>query len=249
VSFDCDTDDDIGVAGDVHARLADMGVPAVFAVPGELLRAGEAVYRRIAEAGAEFINHGDRKHTYFDTALGRHASCFFYDQIGREAVRADVMAGDATLREVLGVAPRGFRTPHFGTFQRPAELQFLHGMLAGLGYAFSSSTVPLFGFRFGPVFRRFGVAELPVSGMGEHPLTTLDSWACFAAPDRVFDADDYRRQGQALAQALAGGGAGILNVYADPSHVHGRGAFFETVAAWRRIAEPARFSDLPGIGR
>ena len=56
LSFDCDTERDFEVARDVHARLVDMGITAVYAVPGELLQAGEKTYGRIAEQGAEFIN-------------------------------------------------------------------------------------------------------------------------------------------------------------------------------------------------
>lgn len=247
LSFDCDTEDDIRVAWKVHARLAEMGVRPVFAVPGDLLRKGEAVYRRIAETGAEFINHGDREHTYFDRDLGRHASCFFYDRIGHEAAREDIVRGHETLREVLGIEARGFRTPHFGTFQRADDLRFLHRVLGELGYVFSSSTGPLYGFRFGPAFTRFGLVELPVAGMGGQPLNILDSWCCFAAPDRGLGPEDYAREGRALGEVMARGGAGLLNLYADPSHIHDRDVFFETVAFWTQIATPAQFRDLPGI--
>ncbi|MBM4200927.1 MAG: polysaccharide deacetylase, partial [Gammaproteobacteria bacterium] len=194
LSFDCDTADDIAVAESVHDRLRALGVRPVYAVPGELLQEGADVYRRIARRGGEFINHGQRRHTYYDTALGRYASCYFYDEQGAAAVRDDVMAGDQTLRELLGIVPRGFRTPHFGTFQRPRQLRFLHGLLRELGYRYSTSTAPLYGFRYGPLFRRFGLTEIPVSGMADRPLTIQDSWGFFAAPDRCYGPDDYREQ-------------------------------------------------------
>ncbi len=128
LSLDCDTDEDIAVVWDLHARLLEIGVRPVYAVPGELLQRGEKTYRRIADTGAEFLNHGYREHTYFDPARGDYASCFFYDQQSPEIVREDVVQGDRALREVLGVVPRGFRTPHFGTYQRPAQLRHLHGV-------------------------------------------------------------------------------------------------------------------------
>lgn len=244
LSFDCDTEEDIAVAEPVHRRLRDMGVTPVYAVPGELLKKGEAAYRRILDAGGEFINHGYREHTYFDAARGRHASCFFYDQQTSDAVRRDIEEGDRNLREFFGVMPLGFRTPHFGSYQKPAHLAFLYGVLRKLGYRFSSSTNPVFAFRFGPVFRRHGIVELPVSGMGDRPLRILDSWGCFAAPERRFGPADYQRQGESAARHFAGLGTGILNYYADPSHIHDRPEFFAAVAAWARVARPVTYGQL-----
>ena len=80
LSFDCDTEEDIMVACDVHQRLKEIGITPVYAVPGELLKKGENVYRKLYETGAEFINHGGREHTYFDKKYQRQASSFFYEQ-------------------------------------------------------------------------------------------------------------------------------------------------------------------------
>lgn len=244
LSFDCDTRDDAEVAWPVHARLRELGITPVYAVPGELLNRSEAVYRRILQAGAEFINHGYREHTYFDTARGAHASCFFYDQLPRGTVREDIVRGDRNLRETLGITPRGFRAPHFGTFQGYDQLRFQHGVLRELGYAFSSSTVPLWAYRFGPAFSRFGVMELPVSGMGSRPLRILDSWTCFQAPRRHFGPQDYVREGRLAADRYRSLGVGLLNFYADPSHIHDRPEFFETVAYWAQVARPVTYSQL-----
>ncbi len=237
MSLDCDTEDDIAVVWDVHSRLTDMGVRPVYAVAGDLLRAGESVYARISETGAQFINHGDRKHTYFDEGLGRHASCFFYDEEPRESTRRDIEDGDRTLREVLGIEPTGFRTPHFGTFQRPEQLRFLYGVLNGLGYRFSTSTTPVHGFQHGAVFDASGLKEVPVSGCATAPLRILDTWSCFMAPERALAPEDYRREGDAMAARLGGLGVGLLNYYADPIHIHDQPIFFETVKAWTEMAE------------
>jgi len=244
LSFDCDTQEDAETVLSVHDRLRDLGVTAVYAVPGELLNAAEPVYRKVAETGGEFINHGYRTHTYFDTERGRYASCFFYDQLPLETVRDDIVAGDRNLRSTLGIAPKGFRAPHFGTFQKPAQLRFQHGVLNELGYAFSTSTLPLHAYRFGPAFRDHGVLELPVSGMGSMPLRILDSWSCFRAPGRRFGPDDYVREGRLAADRFESLGIGLLNFYADPSHIHDRPEFFETVAHWARIARPVTYSRL-----
>lgn len=244
LSFDCDTPEDIAVAWDVHERLRGMGVTPVYAVAGDLLREGAEVYARIAATGAEFINHGDRMHTYFDEGAQRWASNFFYDQQPREVIREDIVRADRTLRDVIGAEPDGFRTPHFGTFQRVEQLRWLHGVIGELGYAFSSSTVPLWGFREGPAFNRFGRMELPVAGGVESPLSILDTWSCFEAPDRVREPHDYEREADALAAVYAEAGAGILNVYGDPSHIHDREEFFRAVSRWMEIAQPAGYREL-----
>jgi len=228
----------------VDSRLRDIGVTPVYAVPGELLKEAAHIYGRIAEAGGEFINHGNREHTYFDTAHGRYASCFFYDQLPAETVREDILAGDRSIRSALGIAPEGFRAPHFGTFQKPAQLRFQHGVLREFGYRFSTSTLPLYAYRFGPAFRDFGVLELPVSGMGTTPLRILDSWTCFAAPNRRFGPDDFIREGKSAADRFGALGVGLLNFYADPSHIHDRSEFFDTVAYWAKIATPVTYHQL-----
>jgi hypothetical protein len=242
LSFDCDTMGDADVAWDVHSRLMDLGVTASYAVPGEILERGADVYRRIAETGAEFLNHGHIEHTI--KRDGVYTSTLFYDQIPFAEVRADVENGHRTVTEVIGREPVGFRTPHFGTFQRPAQLKSLHGLLAGLGYLYSSSTVPLAGFRFGPAFDRYGLLEFPVSGTASMPLNILDSWGFFAAPDRLFEPSDYGREAEAVADLYRSAGGGVLSFYADPSQVHDQEVFFDAVAHWAQVARPTSYADL-----
>lgn len=244
LSFDCDTNEDAENVLSVHCRLRDMGVTPVYAVPGEILNKGERVYRKIAEAGGEFINHGFRDHTYFDKAHDRYASCFFYDQLPLETVRNDIIEGDRNLLSTLGIQAKGFRAPHFGTFQKPAQLRFQHGVLQELGYTFSTSSLPLYAYRFGPAFRDFGVLELPVSGMGSMPLRILDSWTCFQAPGRRFTPQDFVREGRLAADKFQSLGIGLMNFYADPSHIHDRPEFFETVAYWAGVAKPVTYNQL-----
>jgi hypothetical protein len=244
LSFDCDTHEDAGIALKVHHRLRTLGVTPTYAVPGELLNKSERVYREIAESGGEFINHGYRDHTYFDTARGYYASCFFYDQLPLQTVRDDIVQGDRNLRGTLGIVPKGFRAPHFGTFQKPSQLRFQHNVLQELGYSFSTSTLPLYAYRFGPAFREFGVMELPVSGMGSMPLRILDSWTCFAAPARRFSPDDFVREGRLAGENFRSLGIGLLNFYADPSHIHDRDEFFDVVAHWAKVAKPVSYGEL-----
>lgn len=243
LSFDCDTPEDIEVAWDVHERLLQLGICASYAIPGALLEEGADVYRRIGATGAEFLNHGGRSHTFFDTERGEYRSNFFYDQQPRDVLKRDIEEGDRIVTEVIGKKPAGYRTPHFGTFQRPDQLLFLHEVLRGLHYSYSTSTTPLAGLRYGPAFRRYGLMEFPVSGRGSDPLSILDSWGCFRAPDRTLTAEDYRREALGMARHLASG-PGVLNFYADPCHVADQPIFFETMAELTKTAKPVAYRDL-----
>ncbi|HYM11519.1 MAG TPA: polysaccharide deacetylase family protein [Bryobacterales bacterium] len=248
LSFDCDTPDDIEASEIAEARLRKMGVKPVYAVPGELLEQGRAVYGAIARRGAEFLNHGFREHVRWDRAVGAYRSCLFYDQISREEAAEDIRCGHAALEQILGVRPRGFRTPHFGTFQKRSQLRWLHWFLRGLGYEFSSSTMPGMAFRYGARFSRLGLFEFPLSGGFTYPLRLLDSWGCYRAPGRTLGEAAYRDEGRQWASLLRRERyAGILNYYVDPSHIVRSEAFFETVHAWTEAAHNCSYAELlPG---
>lgn len=245
LSLDCDTDEDIRVVWDVHRRLTSLNIKPVYAVPGKLLERGKDVYRRISETGAEFINHGYEEHTYFNQSAGRYASCFFYDQLPLEVVRDDVLKGDRALRDILNVNVKGFRAPHFGTFQKFYQMRFLHSVLKELDYKYSTSSEPYYGFRYGPVFERFGVKEIPVSGMWSYPLSVLDTWGFFAAPERTFSEADYFREGKTVVDFLIKtNSVGVLNYYADPSHIANNEGFFIAVEEWAKAGCSLSYSSL-----
>ncbi len=244
LSFDCDTRKDAQVVERLDERLRNMGARPVYAVPGRLLEADGPVYQRLAKRGAEFINHGFAEHTFYDACRRVHASCFFYDQQPRQVVRQDIEQGQQAVTDLLGISPQGFRAPHFGTFRTPAQLRFVHRILGELGCRFSSSTLPYQAFARAPLFADYGVVEIPVSGMGDAPLAILDSWSCFAAPNRRLTAEDYLRQAERAAGRYRRIGAGVLNYYVDPLHVHDQEAFFRAVAVWLRIATPVTYGEL-----
>ena len=93
-------------------------------------------------------------------------------------------------------------------------------------------------------FRDFGVLELPVSGMGSHAAAHPGQLDLFSAPGRRFGPDDFAREGRLAADNFRSLGIGLLNFYADPSHIHDRPEFFETVAYWAQIAKPVTYSQL-----
>jgi hypothetical protein len=231
LSFDCDTEEDIRVVEDVHARLAAMGVLPVYAVPGELLEKGAKQYGRIAESGAEFVNHGYRAHCHIDPDTGHYVSSFFYDQLPQAVIVEDIQGGHEAIRKVLGREATGFRVPHFGSFQKREDLAFLYKTLQSMGYRFSTSTMPLSGLIGGPLqFNGEGLWEIPVSGCYDYPLTILDSYGFRFAPGRLVSEKNYVDQfGKLVDFFLPSDRPGLMNIYADPSQVYDWPDFFKCI--------------------
>lgn len=246
LSFDCDTVDDIAVVESVHSRIREMGIKPVYAVPGELLREGSAVYKEIVKDGSEFINHGGRRHTFFNTAQQREESCFFYDQQSSADREEDVRLGHKMVIEVLGVKPTGFRTPHFGTFSQVKDLKWLHKLLVQMGYRYSSSSTPFWGDKCGPKFLSSAgqLIEFPVSGGFSRPLTILDSWRAFGAPNRSMTPSDYFDEVKLLASHVSQMESGLINIYADPLHIAKEPLFFEAMSELAKVIKPTTFSLL-----
>lgn len=249
LSLDCDTEKDIDVGWDVWARLSDAGIRPTYAVPGELVERGHDLYGRLVEAGASFINHGYAQHTTLALPERVYHSYNFYDALSPDVVEEDIRRGDAVLRDVLGVTPAGFRTPHFGSFQRPDQLRWLHGVISSLGYAYSTSTMPLWGLRHGPAFDKFGVMELPVTGCPSAPLSVLDSWSFRFDPGRTRSEGDYLAEVTELAQRLHGGQPLVVNLYADPSQVYDWPEWFEAMGRLGPFAVSSYDQLLEGLGR
>jgi len=217
LSFDCDTDQDTAVLERLQAKLRASGLSPAYAAAGEVMAADPSIYRALARDGAELLNHGYRRHAAREARSGDVVSTFFYDAAEPDVWIEDVRRGHDAVADVCGRPPFGFRTPHFGGFEAPNELDRLWRLLASLGYAYSSSTRPLFGWRFGPAFRRHGIVEFPVSGCLDRPAQIVDSWGLV----RSSGAGSYP-----LVEALNGyrllmeqGTPVLLNVYLDPADV------------------------------
>lgn len=229
LSFDCDTEKDIEVIEEVHTRLGKLGIMPVYAVPGQLLEKGFEVYNKLAKSGAEFINHGYYTHCKYKTETKLYVSSFFYDQLKTEIILDDIQRGHQTIVQLLGQQPTGFRVPHFGTFQSRRNLDFLWVTLKKMGYTYSSSTVPLYGFLNGPLKKVDNdFYEIPVSGCYDKPLQILDSWGFRFAPNRKVTEIDYGKQfGKMVRFFKSEGKSGLFNIYADPSQIYDWPLFFE----------------------
>ena len=228
LSFDCDTELDIEVLPQVVEKLQAIGIKPVLAVPGELIERGEAVYKRFADSGIEFINHGYVQHTHLQLPERIYKSNFFYHKLSRSQISQDVKKGHEAICKHLGITPTGFRTPHFGSFQKNSELQFLWKLLQNMGYEFSSSTTPRVGIKKGPLWKE-QILEVPVTGCPSWPTKILDSWGFGFAPFRSVEKQDYVKQIEMLLEDIEAGRNIVINIYADPSQVYDWPEFFETL--------------------
>jgi hypothetical protein len=218
LSYDCDRSEDAPASEVLFRRLQTSRIQANFAVPGVQLEAFAGLYRKIAEQGGLFLNHGYRPHAEWN---GRqYVSVNSYANVSPEEIREDILRGHDAVLAVTGQKPVGFRAPHFGHFQQAAQLDFLHQVLNQMGYLFSSSTVPLFALIKPSPWKVRDLYEIPVSGSYGCPLTVFDSWT-YARPGLRRVGASYGKILQTTVERLLQRRfCGYLNFYADPSHVH-----------------------------
>jgi len=228
LSFDCDSDEDILAAQKIHQWLKVRGVMAVFAVPGYQLKKGQHVYRRLVGENAEFINHGALPHTIWKN--NSYESITFYHQMNSQIIQDDIYQGHEIVTKIIGKEPKGFRAPHFGHFQKPHQINFLHSVLRSLGYHYDSSTEPNYALKYGPYWRNNDIIEIPVSGSFSSPLTTFDSWTYLISPSQLILLNSYKNTFIKTIHNLQKLNiCGLLNYYVDPAHVQGDTSFFDAI--------------------
>ena len=228
LSFDCDTPEDIPAAEHIHTWLNKQGLKATYAVPGAQLLEGKDTYRRLLDLGADFINHGARPHAEWRD--GRYWSITFYNEMTTEEIIEDIKRGHDICQQVLGYSPAGFRAPHFGYFQSAEQREVMYSVLRDLGYEYSTSTLPEYGLRYGPVVKEREIYEIPLSGSYAAPLTILDSWNYIASPYEPVLKDEYANQFvQVIDKMRELKVTGVLNYYVDPAHVVAGKAFYRAM--------------------
>jgi len=231
LSFDCDTYKDAQVVGDVHDKLTEVGITPIYAVPCEILMKDSGAYQDIAKSGAEFINHGYYEHSRLHEDGKTYESWNFYDKISAKEMEEDVLRGHDFLSQFLGREPKGFRTPHFGSFQKKTDLERLYKILLKKNYEFSTSTVPAKAIQHSALYKVNGLVEIPVGGGYDFPLTILDSYSFRYSESFKFGEADYLLQIRKLANWFEKTGSPyVLNLYADPSQVYDWPAFFSAMA-------------------
>lgn len=227
LSFDCDNDEDIEALGRISGFLNSHGARATFAVPGEVLLAGQEQFSRLHEAGHEFIGHGYRKHS--NIVEGKYISTLYYHKLNDQELREDITKGNETLRELLGSYPMGFRIPHFGHSNDDFELNRVYKVLRDCTICYSSSALPWRGLTKGPIYRSASsLYELPVSGTFDNPLAVFDTYSFGFHPRNDKNYRDYLEDVKKSVNFYSGR-AVCLNIYCDPSQAVQMDEWFEAM--------------------
>lgn len=219
LSFDCDTDRDAEAAVRVQEYLQKFGMTAFYAVPGELLETYWGEYCKLLDLGAQFVNHGYRRHADINEMTGKPFSTFTYCNVPDDVWKEDILLGHDVLTKLTGTPPTVFRTPHFGEFNKKEQLSKMYSFVASLGYRVSSSTKPVFGMLNGSVYNcGEGLVELPLNGCLSKPAQLMDSWGFLSAPDALGkkkmlrELESYRKLFEAKLPI-------VLNLYFDPADI------------------------------
>jgi hypothetical protein len=228
LSFDCDTSEDIAAAEYLDSWLRPRDIKATYAVPGAQLQEGADIFRKLAEMGSDFINHGARPHAEWRD--GRYWSITFYHEMSPQEVVEDITNGHEIFCRILQRTPVGFRAPHFGLFQAPEQRELIYSTLRNLGYRYSTSTLPELGLNHGPMVDMGELWEIPLSGSYASPFEILDSWSYVESPYNPTVKPEYVSYFmQTVEQLLVLGVSGVLNYYVDPSHVYKAEAFYRAI--------------------
>jgi len=211
LSFDVDYPEDAAALGDLCDTLAGMNLVASFAVIGKLVEKYPREHRLLVEAGHEILNH---TYTHPDHELLHPRENF--DGLTLSAQKEQIERCHQACGDVLGVAPQGFRAPHFGNMSGRG----FYSALSEAGYRYSSSVISVDSPEFGlPFVASEGIWELPVSCCPRHPFTALDTWHALRKKRARHTAPGKFAALVSEAAGLAAGNGGYLNLYLDPRDV------------------------------
>ncbi len=226
LSFDCDRNVDAEAAQRLDPFLEGNQIPRIYAVPGETLVENGPLYRKLAENGAQFINHGALPHMALKD--GRFESITFYHEMSRAEIEEDIFRGDRLVTEIVGTRPTGFRSPHFGYMQSLEQRTLLYDIARRLGYRYCSGGRPEIGMFQGPVVDCQGMFELSVFGSLSAPDVIHDSWNYFHESGRLSDRYEVFFR-ETVDFFIANDLPGVLNYYCDPSHVVDAPCFYRAI--------------------
>jgi peptidoglycan-N-acetylglucosamine deacetylase len=215
ISFDCDFPRDIAVLPALVPLLQKYEIPASFACIGQWVRQFPSEHKLIVDAGFEIINHTETHpnlyHPDYDYARVDGLNKEKFNRISAQERREEIERGHATIVEVLGVEPVGFRTPHFGAL----HVDDIYALLVEMGYCFSSSV--LAAERGGAPYRTpEGVWEVPVSPCPLHPFGVFDSWHSLSKQGARHACEGALAGLFATLVDAAVASDGLINVYFDP---------------------------------
>lgn len=216
LSFDCDFPEDAEAIPKVVELLRPYGFKASFAVVGHWLKKFPSQHEAIVREGHEVMNH---TWSHPDNEIlnpGRR-----FREISAAEKADEVSACHECCAELLGVAPIGFRVPHFKNLFTPD----IYPILARLGYTYSSSTWLTNTTTHGlPFAAPHGIVEFPLATSPLYPFTVFDTWHLLNSPSIAYK---LKRRGPAVYLRLlrelletAESTGSYLNVYLDPLDMH-----------------------------
>jgi len=201
ISFDPDERADLDTMPFLLDELKKRKMRASFAAVGAWVTERPALWKRVIREGHEIINHTE---THPDSA---ELNPNHYHELTRDERRDEIRACHETVKRVLGVTMKGFRTPHFG-YQHTHDTC---GILRELGYTFSTSTLAIDAPVFGEPYVVDGVTEFPLSPCPRHPWALFDSSHAFRGRFLKHPPKSYVTDFEALLDS------GVpLNIYLDP---------------------------------
>lgn len=215
LSFDADTEEDTNCLDVLMDKVEEYGFKICVAAIGELVQEAPEQYKLVLDRGHELINHGYSRHAC-DSLRSQMLS---YNLLESSSIENEIYKCQQVIYDQFGVLLKGFRVPHFGTFQSVEQLKMLYNILSRLGFAYSSSTLASSAYNF-PAKDRMGIFEFPLTSLTDRPRSLFDSWNFMKSNKPRWNVNKfYSRFSQIIKFAVKDNQRYVLNFYFDPSHV------------------------------
>lgn len=219
VSFDCDRPEDTQALGDLSSLLSQYNIPCSIAVTAALIEGYENEYKNFFSCGHELLNHGYSLHTNTNERKKIYSE-FYYHDADSTFIENEIAKAQDVYQNLLGVCPKGFRVPHFGTFQNKEKMLMLYNVLKKQGFAYSSSLMCFPMKQYGWSFSTNGIVEFPLSNRVSLPYSVVDSHTLIYTQSRLNIKNRFFKEFRKMLDvALENEQSTIINFYADPSQV------------------------------
>jgi len=210
LSFDCDHTKDILSLRPLLDILSAYSFKASFACVGKFIEKYPKEHRRIIENGHEIVNHS---YTHPNNEELNPAQKF--DELTGSQKIMEIEKCHMACKNILGYAPVGFRTPHFGNL----HTEDVYGVLREVGYKYSSSMSAIKTSSCGFPFVKNGIVEFPLSNCPKHSFAVFDTWHSLERGNKKhIRKEEFYRLFKSLVESGVNNNA-YVNVYFDPQDV------------------------------
>ncbi|MBN2374463.1 polysaccharide deacetylase family protein [bacterium] len=218
LSFDCDNKEDEDAFPCLMDILGYHNIKSSFAVCGQRVEESPDAYRLLIKSGHEIMNHGYSKHSQAFPD-GKVLSTLFYNDLDEKKIFDEIRNNHHIVKDVLGYDMVGFRTPHFGTFQKREQILLIHSILKRVGYLYDSSALMITAKGLN-LLNASNFIEFPLTSIVGLPDSVFDSWGFLKAADRARRDGDFVKYFKMMIDvALKSRRPILLNIYLDPSHI------------------------------